>query len=220
MQPHWINYITDYSSPIQLVLFVVLLFICWNIENIAGITLYYNKWKHAFLNAGFIFTNLPVQLLLGLVFVKTIHWTVLHHFGLLNHLPLAHHLLLLFISSFIFLDLGEYIYHVIMHRVKRLWMFHLVHHSDTVVDVSTTLREHPGENFIRLTYELSAAPKIRCSDRLCFYYPKPAPCTSPLQTTLYGLQLWRCVQYMGPVVWYLQNITERRTCLRSRYLYG
>jgi sterol desaturase/sphingolipid hydroxylase (fatty acid hydroxylase superfamily) len=154
MQPHWISYITDYSSPIQLVLFVGLLFICWNIENIAGITLYYKKWKHAFLNAGFIFTNLPVQLLLGLLFVKTIHWTVLHHFGLLNHLPVEHHLLLLFITSFIFLDLGEYIYHVIMHRVKRFWMFHLVHHSDTVVDVSTTLREHPGENFIRLSFTL------------------------------------------------------------------
>jgi len=152
--PHWLNYITDYSSSIQLILFVGLLFLCWNIENIAGLTLQYKKWKHAFMNAGFIFTNLPVQLLLGLLFVKTIHWTGLHHFGLLNQLPLSHHLLLLFISSFILLDLGEYIYHVIMHRVKRLWMFHLVHHSDAVVDVSTTLREHPGENFIRLCFTL------------------------------------------------------------------
>ena len=33
-------------------------------------------------------------------------------------------------------------------------MFHIVHHSDTVVDVSTTLREHPAENFIRLTFTL------------------------------------------------------------------
>jgi sterol desaturase/sphingolipid hydroxylase (fatty acid hydroxylase superfamily) len=154
MMPHWLNYITDYSSPIQLTLFVGLLFLCWNIENIAGLTIHYKKWKHAFMNAGFIFTNLPVQLLLGLLFVKTIHWTGLHHFGLLNQLPLSHHLLLLFVTSFILLDLGEYIYHVIMHRIKRLWMFHLVHHSDQVVDVSTTLREHPGENFIRLSFTL------------------------------------------------------------------
>ena len=33
-------------------------------------------------------------------------------------------------------------------------MFHVVHHSDNVVDVSTTLREHPGENFIRLCFTL------------------------------------------------------------------
>ena len=154
MLPHWINFITDYNSPIQLALFVVLLYIFWNIENIVGISLQYKKWKHAFLNAGFIFTNIPIMLLLGLLFVKTIHWTQFHHFGILNQLPLSHHLLLLFIASFIFLDLGEYVYHVIMHRVKRLWMFHLVHHSDNVVDVSTTLREHPGENFIRLSFTL------------------------------------------------------------------
>ncbi len=41
-----------------------------------------------------------------------------------------------------------------MHGVKRLWMFHVVHHTDTMVDVSTTLREHPGENIIRLTFTL------------------------------------------------------------------
>ena len=33
-------------------------------------------------------------------------------------------------------------------------MFHLVHHSDKVVDVSTTLREHPGENILRLSFTL------------------------------------------------------------------
>ncbi|MEP6711575.1 MAG: sterol desaturase family protein [Ferruginibacter sp.] len=43
---------------------------------------------------------------------------------------------------------------MIMHKVKSLWMFHLVHHSDSIVDVSTTLREHPGENFIRLCFTL------------------------------------------------------------------
>lgn len=33
-------------------------------------------------------------------------------------------------------------------------MFHAVHHSDHVVDVSTTFREHPGENIIRLGFTL------------------------------------------------------------------
>ena len=33
-------------------------------------------------------------------------------------------------------------------------MFHIVHHSDQAVDVSTTLREHPGENIIRLSFTL------------------------------------------------------------------
>ena len=41
-----------------------------------------------------------------------------------------------------------------MHKVNGLWAFHSVHHSDNVVDVSTTLREHPGENIIRLSFTL------------------------------------------------------------------
>ncbi|MEO5944740.1 MAG: sterol desaturase family protein [Ferruginibacter sp.] len=161
---HWLHFIDKYSDPMQISLFAGLLFICWNIENIAGLAFNYKKWRHAFLNAGFIFTNIPVQLLLGLAFVKTIQWTGVNHFGLLHQLHLRrfpffhnHHFiafLLMFSATFILLDLGEYIYHVIMHKVKRLWMFHIVHHSDSVVDVSTTLREHPGENFIRLSFTL------------------------------------------------------------------
>ena len=157
---HWMHLIDQYSNPLQISLFAGILFICWNIENIAGLAFNYKKWRHAFVNAGFIFTNIPVQLLLGLAFVKTIQWTGIHHFGLLHHmhlrryLPGHHHFLLMFIATFVLLDLGEYIYHVIMHKVKRLWMFHVVHHSDNIVDVSTTLREHPGENFIRLCFTL------------------------------------------------------------------
>ncbi|HEY8661328.1 MAG TPA: sterol desaturase family protein [Hanamia sp.] len=148
------EFITGYGSQVQIFLFTALFFISWNIENIAGVLFNYQKWKHAFINAPFIFTNIPGQLLLGLSFAKTIEWTSFHHFGLLYLLPVVHSSLLIFLATFVFLDLGEYIYHVIMHKVKRLWMFHLVHHSDPVVDVSTTLREHPGENMIRLSFTL------------------------------------------------------------------
>jgi sterol desaturase/sphingolipid hydroxylase (fatty acid hydroxylase superfamily) len=149
-----IHFVTHSSQQIQLVLFVSIFLICWNIENIAGLTSGYRKWKHTFLNMPFIFTSIPSQFILGVAFVKTIEWTGVHHFGLNNVLPGLKNNLLLFIVSFLMLDFGEYIYHVIMHKVKRLWMFHIVHHSDRVVDVSTTLREHPGENFIRLSFTL------------------------------------------------------------------
>lgn len=151
---HLLHSFSRNAELTQLILFAGTLFLCWNIENIAGPGLGYSKWKHAFSNTPFVFTNLPGQILLSIVFIKTISWTGMHHFGVLYYLRLQHRPLLLFIVSFVLLDLGEYIYHVIMHRVKRLWMFHLVHHSDPVVDVSTTLREHPGENIIRLMFTL------------------------------------------------------------------
>ena len=47
------------------------------------------------------------------------------------------------------LDLCDYLYHRIMHHVPTLWRFHLVHHTDQVVDSSTTVREHPGESLVR-----------------------------------------------------------------------
>jgi sterol desaturase/sphingolipid hydroxylase (fatty acid hydroxylase superfamily) len=147
------HFISSFGPQIQLAFFVAIFFIVWNIENIAGIFFNYKKWKHAFVNAPFILTNIPGQIFLGFVFTKTIEWTSLHHFGFLYFLHLKSSAGL-FLTSFIFLDFGEYIYHRLMHRIKGLWMFHVVHHSDSVVDVSTTLREHPGENIIRLTFTL------------------------------------------------------------------
>ncbi len=154
MSNYFEHIITSYGPQMQLLLFVAVFFVTWNIENIAGVISNYKKWKHAFINAPFILTSIPGQILLGLAFVKTIEWTALHHFGILYFLPQKTNSLMVFSATFIFLDFGEYVYHRIMHRVKRLWMFHIVHHSDTVVDVSTTLREHPGENFIRLSFTL------------------------------------------------------------------
>ena len=148
------HFLSGYGHQLQLWLFAGLFIIGWNIENISGILINYKKWKHAFINAPFILTSIPGQLLLGLAFVKTIEWTTEHQFGFFHYLLLGRSSLVIFLISFIFLDLGEYIYHVTMHKVKRLWMFHIVHHSDQAVDVSTTLREHPGENIIRLSFTL------------------------------------------------------------------
>jgi sterol desaturase/sphingolipid hydroxylase (fatty acid hydroxylase superfamily) len=150
---HFTDFISRYGDETQLFLFSGLLFIAWNIENAFGILFNYKKWRHAFRNALFIFTNIPGQLLLGLLFGKTIQWTGAAHFGLLYFLPLKNPFLL-FLASFVLLDFGEYVYHVTMHKIKRLWMFHAVHHTDDMVDVSTTLREHPGENIIRLSFTL------------------------------------------------------------------
>lgn len=153
MKYHLGHLISGHGSLVELILFLVIFIVIWNIENIAGVLFSYKKWRHAWINAPFAITNLPGQLLLGIAFAKTIEWTKLHHFGLLYEFHLKNPLLV-FIIAFTLLDLGEYIYHVIMHKIKGLWMFHVVHHSDNIVDVSTTLREHPGENIIRLSFTL------------------------------------------------------------------
>ena len=45
-------------------------------------------------------------------------------------------------------DLGEYLRHRLFHFVRPLWLLHMVHHSDTRVDVTTGLRFHPLETVL------------------------------------------------------------------------
>jgi sterol desaturase/sphingolipid hydroxylase (fatty acid hydroxylase superfamily) len=57
------------------------------------------------------------------------------------------------ILGLIFLDLiGAWLIHWIEHRVKWMWKFHLIHHTDPSVDVTSGLRHHPGENIFRLMF--------------------------------------------------------------------
>ena len=50
------------------------------------------------------------------------------------------------------LDFAFYLAHVAMHVFPSFWRFHRVHHSDPAVDVTTTIRQHPGEGVIRYAF--------------------------------------------------------------------
>ena len=67
---HLQHFIASNGSWIQAVLFSLLFLLTWNLENIAGLIYDYKKWKHAFVNAPFAFTNIPGQLLLGSLLQK------------------------------------------------------------------------------------------------------------------------------------------------------
>jgi sterol desaturase/sphingolipid hydroxylase (fatty acid hydroxylase superfamily) len=64
-------------------------------------------------------------------------------FGLLRwiELPTA----LAFLVAVLLLDLSFYFWHLANHRVPLLWRFHVVHHIDPDLDVSTAFRFHFGE---------------------------------------------------------------------------
>ena len=48
-------------------------------------------------------------------------------------------------AGVLLLDYTMYLWHRLNHRVPLLWRFHLVHHTDLDLDVSTALRFHAGE---------------------------------------------------------------------------
>ncbi len=48
------------------------------------------------------------------------------------------------------MDAGEYVFHRAQHRFSILWAMHSLHHSDTSVNVSTTLRHFWAEELIKV----------------------------------------------------------------------
>jgi len=147
-----VNYFSHVPDSHRVILLAVCLIIFGNIELLFSFKKGSNKLKHILNNMMFMLPAAPIQFAIGLLVIFTIKYTEQHHIGILNILPFKANSLTSFIIGFMLLDFFEYVYHVVMHKVKRLWMFHLVHHSDRELTVSTTLREHPIETGLRLLF--------------------------------------------------------------------
>lgn len=140
---------SEHPSAVQISLFLFVITSLWIAEKFVAASATADKWQHNKVNLLFIATALPIQLLMTILVLITVSWTNHKHWGLINYIPYSHNKWVYYISLFMMLDLGEYAYHRIMHKTEALWKFHLVHHSDRHVDVTTTLREHPCETCIR-----------------------------------------------------------------------
>ena len=47
--------------------------------------------------------------------------------------------------AFLLLDYTNYLWHILNHKIPLLWRFHLVHHTDHDLDITTAFRFHFGE---------------------------------------------------------------------------
>mgnify|MGYP001033648649 FL=1 len=114
----------------------------------------YKKWKHALPNLFFTLTTVIINFALAFLLLKTADWVSANNFGLINWLP-EMPLWLYIILGVFFLDFfGAYLAHFVEHKVKPLWMVHLVHHTDHKVDTTTANRHHPIESVIRFVFTL------------------------------------------------------------------
>lgn len=95
-----------------------------------------------------LLSNISLSLILLLtVFLITrplnlqlFHWHASTHFGLTALLP--NQPWLQSIVAFLCLDLSYYYWHRLSHEWSFLWRFHVVHHIDFDLDVTTSLRFH------------------------------------------------------------------------------
>lgn len=149
-----VDYFTTMPDSHRIAVLVLSLFSFWLLEQRENWRLTYARRYHALTNAAFVTVSGLVQLVFGILLIKDLNWVADHHWGIAYTIPGMQSPVWHFIIVFLVLDFLEYVYHVFMHRYANLWKFHAIHHADPNVDVSTVLREHPGETAIRLTFLL------------------------------------------------------------------
>ena len=127
----------------------------WVLEGVVPLFMFnYKKWKHALPNFFFTLTTIIINFTLAFVLLKTADWVVDNNFGIINWLP-AMPLWSYIVLGVLLLDfIGAYLAHYVEHRVKPLWMIHLVHHTDHNVDTTTANRHHPLESILRFAFTL------------------------------------------------------------------
>lgn len=104
---------------------------------------------------------LPVMVKLAM---KNNHWK----FGLNHWLPTPP--LTRSVLTFLALDYTNYIWHVLLHKLPVLWRFHLVHHTDLDLDVTTAFRFHFGEIIASVLFRGGAVVLIGASPRTVIIY--------------------------------------------------
>ncbi len=107
-----------------------------------------NKLRHAAVNLSFTVIHLIIHTGLAVFIVLLCDWCRNNQFGLVYWFNLS--LLWNIVVCFFVLDFcGGWLAHIVEHKVKFLWRFHIVHHADNNVDVTTGLRHHPIESVVR-----------------------------------------------------------------------
>lgn len=150
-----LNYFETIPSLHRSIILVGGLTFFWLLEG--GLPLFkfkYNKWKHAIPNIFFTITTIIINFALAFLLLKSADYVMANDFGILNWLPSLPIWLYVVIGILLMDFIGAYLPHFIEHKVKPLWMIHLVHHTDHKVDTTTANRHHPLESIIRYTFTL------------------------------------------------------------------
>ena len=115
----------------------------------------YNWFNHARINLSFTIITLILNLFGAFGILKAVDFVSANNFGLLKIIVTP--LWLYILIGLALMDLiGAWLIHWLQHNVRWMWKFHLIHHSDLNVDVTSGLRHHPVENIFRLFFTILA----------------------------------------------------------------
>jgi sterol desaturase/sphingolipid hydroxylase (fatty acid hydroxylase superfamily) len=143
------DFLVRHADATQILLFAIVVSTLWAVEHIVLAVPDGQKLRHTGINVLFVLTALPAELALSTLCLAVSRLVTSHGWGLVALMPDPSSPWVRYILVFVALDLLDYVYHRTMHHIPSLWRFHLVHHTDPMVDSSTTVREHPGESVVR-----------------------------------------------------------------------
>lgn len=150
-----INYFETIPSLHRSLILVGGLTFFWLLEGAVPLFRFkYHKWKHAVPNIFFTFTTIIINFALAFLLLKAADWVIANDFGIINWLPEMPLALYVLLGVLLMDFIGAYLAHYVEHKVKPLWMIHLVHHTDHKVDTTTANRHHPLESLIRYGFTL------------------------------------------------------------------
>ena len=151
----FLNYFETIPSLHRSLILVGGLTFFWLLESAVPLFKFkYKKWRHALPNLFFTLTTIIINFVLAFLLLQSSDWVMDNNFGILNWLP-EMSLGLYIVAGVLLMDFfGAYLPHYVEHKIKPLWMVHLVHHTDHNVDTTTANRHHPIESVIRFIFTL------------------------------------------------------------------
>jgi sterol desaturase/sphingolipid hydroxylase (fatty acid hydroxylase superfamily) len=112
-----------------------------------------SKWRRLGINLGLTAVNTSIiKLLFGAAAVGAATFAEDRGWGVLHLVDWPQWLEIL--AAVVLLDFMIYIQHVVVHMVPMFWRFHIVHHSDLDLDVTSGLRFHPVEIALSMLYKI------------------------------------------------------------------
>lgn len=152
-----IDYFTTIPSTHRALILIGGIALFWIIENTFPLFNFeYKKWNHASINIFFTLTTIIVNFVLAFILLLSADFAVKKKFGILQWIPEIP-LWLFALIGLLLLDLiGAYLAHLVQHKTKWMWRFHLIHHTDTWIDTTSANRHHPGESIIRFAFTILA----------------------------------------------------------------
>lgn len=166
-----INYFETISSLHRSIILVGGITFFWLLEGFLPLFKFeYKKWNHALPNFFFTFTTVLINFGLAFLLLNTADWVKANDFGIINWLPEMSLSLYALVGVLLLDFIGAYLAHFVEHKVKPLWMVHLVHHTDHKVDTTTANRHHPIESIIRFSFTLLGVFIVGTPIALVFLY--------------------------------------------------